>query len=51
MPFDATRAAIAAMGTTLTPDLLGQVRALFDAAPTQVNLRKHGSLHCSVQKP
>ncbi|MDR6510699.1 acetyl esterase/lipase [Novosphingobium capsulatum] len=31
MPFDATRAAIAAMGTTLTPDLLGQVRALFDA--------------------
>lgn len=31
MPFEQTRAAIAAMGTTLTPDLLGQVRALFDA--------------------
>ncbi|MFD2779897.1 hypothetical protein ACFS32_00690 [Novosphingobium pokkalii] len=31
MPFEPTRAAIAAMGTTLTPDLLGRVRALYDA--------------------
>ena len=31
MPFAQTRAAIAAMGTTLTPDLLGRVRALYDA--------------------
>ncbi|NMN05676.1 MULTISPECIES: alpha/beta hydrolase [unclassified Novosphingobium] len=31
MPLETIRAAIAAMGTTLTPDLLGRVRALFDA--------------------
>lgn len=32
MPFAETRAAIAAMGTTLTPDMLGAVRGLFDAS-------------------
>lgn len=32
MPFATTRAAIAAMGTTLTPDMLGAVRGLFDAS-------------------